>query len=271
MLIMERFDDLKFTNRNVIIGKNVSIGKNVRIGDNTIIYDNVRIGDNTIICNDCVLGEPLCAYYYNTKYDNPELIIGANSLIRSHSIIYAGSSLGDNLQTGHRVTIRENAIVGYNCQFGSYNDIQGECEIGDYVRCQSYVNIGQHSKIGNYVFIFPYVVLTNDPTPPSLVQKGVEIGDFSVIASATVMLPGAILGKHCLTAANSSVGGNYEDYSFIVGSPAKRVCDIRKAPLFNEITKKRHYPWPFNFSRNMPWDNVGYEKWIENQNSNKLI
>lgn len=262
---MARYDNIKFTGRNIVIGKNVTIGENVRIGDNTIIYDNVEIGNDTVICNDCVLGEPLNDYYNNSQYENPVLRIGSNCLIRSHTIIYAGSVLGDNLQTGHRVTIRENALVGNNCQFGSYNDIQGHCKIGNYVRCQSYVNIGQLSDIGNYVFIYPYVVLTNDPTPPSMVEKGVKIGDYSVITSATIMLPGAELGKHCMTSANSTVGGSFEDYSFIVGSPAKRVCDIRKAPLFNEHTKKRHYPWPNNFSRNMPWDKIGYEKWKEDQ------
>ena len=248
MSTMERFDLMKFTGRNIHIGRNVILGKNVRIGDNTVIYDNVVIGDNTIISNDCVLGEPLNDYYYDPSYENPQLVIGAESLIRSHAIFYAGSVFGDNLQTGHRVTVRD--------------EIQGECRIGNYVRCQSFVNIGQHSDIDDFVFIFPYVVLTNDPTPPSMVQKGVTLGQYSVITTATTMLPGATLGKHCLTAANSTVGGIFDDYSFIGGNPATTICDVRKAPLFNEITKKRHYPWPENFSRNMPWDGIGYKEWL---------
>ena len=101
---------MKFNDKNITIGKNVILGENVKIGDNTIIYDNVIIGDNTIICNDCVLGEPLNDYYHSEDYQNPQLLIGKNSLIRSHCIIYAGSTLGDNLQTGHRVTIREKTI-----------------------------------------------------------------------------------------------------------------------------------------------------------------
>ena len=143
---------MKFNNKNITIGENVILGKNVKIGDNTIIYDNVRIGDDTIICNDCVIGEPLNAYYHATEYENPLLVIGNNTLIRSHTIIYAGSTFGDNLQTGHRVTIRENTIAGCNCAFGSYTDIQGECKIGNYVRLHSLVNIGQGSEIGDFVF-----------------------------------------------------------------------------------------------------------------------
>lgn len=254
---------MKFNDKNITIGKNVILGENVKIGDNTIIYDNVIIGDNTIICNDCVLGEPLNDYYHSEDYQNPQLLIGKNSLIRSHTIIYAGSTFGDNLQTGHRVTIRENTTAGYNCSFGSYTDIQGECKIGNYVRLHSLVNIGQGSEIGDFVFISPYTVLTNDPTPPSDTVAGVKIGDYSQITASCVMLPGASIGAHCMVAAHSTVGGEFEDYSFIGGSPAKKLCDIRKAPIFNQITKKRQYPWPYNFSRNMPWDGIGYDEWIK--------
>lgn len=256
---------MKFNNKNISLGKNVTIGKNVRIGDNTIIYDNVIIGDNTIICNDCVLGEPLNDYYYNEEYENPSLVIGADSLIRSHTIFYAGSVFGDHLQTGHRVTVREHTIAGCHCSFGSSTDIQGECKIGNYVRLHSLVNIGQGSEIGDFVFISPYTVLTNDPTPPSDTIAGVKIGNYSQITASCVMLPGAVVGEHCMVAAHSTVGGIFEDFSFIAGAPAKRLCDIRKAPIFNENTQKRQYPWPYHFSRNMPWDGIGYDKWITEQ------
>lgn len=255
---------MKFNGRNIVIGTNVKMGDNVRIGDNTVIYDNVTIGDNTIICNDCIIGEPTNSYYFNEKYENEPLLIGENSLIRSHSIFYSGSAFGSNLQTGHRVTVREHTEMGHHCQIGSYGDIQGTCSIGNYVRMQSYVNVGQFSKIGDFVFLYPFVVLTNDPTPPSDTEMGVRIGDYSVVTTGTIMLPGSVLGKHCLTSANSAVGGIYEDYSFISGNPSKRICDIRKAPFFNVQTGRRHYPWPNNFSRNMPWNGMNYEEWLKN-------
>ena len=248
---------MKFNNNNI------KIGKNVKIGDNTTIYDNVTIGDNTTVCNDCVLGEPLYGYYKDDNYENPELVIGPNSLIRSHCIFYAGSSFGENLQTGHRATMREHTVVGNNCSIGSYCDIQGECTIGSYVRMHSYVNVGQGSEIEDFVFISPYTVLTNDPTPPSEVLAGVKIGKYSQVTTSCVLLPGAVIGRNCLVAAHSTVGGTFEDFSLISGSPAKRVCDVRKAPFFNLITNKRQYPWQRNFERNMPWAGIGFDKWCE--------
>lgn len=252
---------MKFNNRNVYISPKAKIGYNVKIGDNTIIYDNVIIGDNTIICNDCVLGEPLNEYYHNDKYHNPVLEIGANSLIRSHCIFYAGSKIGDGLTTGHHVTVRENTIAGINCQFGTNCDIQGSCRLGNYVKMQSSVIVGQGSLIGNYVFLYPYVVLTNDPTPPSNTLAGVSIDDFSVITTGTIVLPDTQIGKHSLVAANSAVSGHFTDDSFIAGNPARCVSKLSKTPFFDWETHKRHYPWPKNFKRGMPWNEIGFDKW----------
>ncbi|WP_407403367.1 DapH/DapD/GlmU-related protein [Chryseobacterium sp.] len=250
---------MKFNNRNVYISPKARIGQNVKIGDNTTIYDNVIIGDNSIIANDCIIGEPLHDYYHNENYDNPETIIGENAMIRSHTIIYANSTFGKNFSTGHRVTIREHSKFGDNCRLGTVTDIQGYVEFGNNCWLHSNVHIGQKSKIGNFVFIYPYVVLTNDPTPPSDICIGATIGDFSQIAVGTVLLPATKIGKHCLVGAQSLVGGEYEDYSLIIGNPGKRIKDVRD--MKNRETGISHYPWPYNFDRGMPWIEEGFEKW----------
>lgn len=252
---------MKFNKKNITISNSAIIGENVKIGDNCIIYDHVVIGDNTTIANDCVIGEPLHDYYFDTSYTNPKTIIGANSFIRSHSIIYANSEFGENFSTGHRVTIRENSKFGKNCRVGTLSDIQGFVEFGDYCWLHSNVHIGQKSIIGNFVFIYPYVVFTNDPTPPSNICIGPTIGDFSQIAVGTVLLPGTKIGKHCLVGAQSLVGGDHEDYQLIVGNPAKSIKDVRTLKSKEKDNIGSHYPWPYHFSRGMPWEIDGFEKW----------
>lgn len=44
-----------------------------------------------------------------------------------------------------------------------------------------------------------------------------------MIGMNSVILPGAILEKHCVVGANSVVSGVFDDYSVIVGTPAKVV------------------------------------------------
>lgn len=250
---------MKFNNRNVCISPKAKIGNNVKIGDNTVIYDNVVIGDNSIIANDCIIGEPLNDYYFKEDYQNPETIIGEGALIRSHTIIYSGSVFGKNFSTGHRVTVREKSLFGDNCRLGTVTDIQGYVTFGNNCWLHSNVHIGQQSKIGNFVFIYPYVVLTNDPTPPSNICIGATIGDFSQIAVGTVLLPKTKIGKHSLVGAQSLVGGSYDDYALIAGNPGKFIKDIRE--LKSKETGESHYPWTYNFDRGMPWEKIGFEKW----------
>ena len=254
----------KFSGSGVCVSPLAKIGKNVKIGDRTIIYDNVEIGDNTIVCNDCVIGEPLNAYYNESNcYENPKTVIGSDSLIRSHTIIYAGNTTGDHFQTGHRVTVRENTIFGSHCSLGTLDDIQGYSVFGDYCRLHSNVHIGLHSKLGDFVFVYPYVVFTNDPTPPSYICIGPTVGDFSQVATGSVLFPGIKIGKHCLIGACSSVTKDVEDYKLVVGVPAKPIKDVRE--IIDRETGKSHYPWPYRFDRNMPWQGVGYEQWIINK------
>lgn len=250
---------MKFNNRNVFISASATIGKNVKIGDNCSIYDHVVIKDNSIICNDCVIGEPLSGYYSEDGYTNPVTVIEPNALIRSHTIIYAGCNIGESFSCGHRVTIRENSKIGKFCRIGTVSDLQGNLEIGDYCWLHSNVHIGQQSKLGNFVFIYPYVVLTNDPTPPSNSCIGPSIGDYSQVAVFSVLLPGVKIGKHCLVGAGSIVGKDVADFQLVLGSPAKPIKDVRE--IKSRETGESHYPWPYRFDRGMPWQDKDFDTW----------
>lgn len=258
---------MKFNNRNVFVDKTAVIGLNVKIGDNTIIYPNVSIGDNTIICNDCVIGEPPSTYYKDTdNYVNPPTIINANSLIRSHCIIYAGSEFGEGLITGHRATVREKAQFGKNCLISTLVDVQGNCEVGNYSRLYSNVHVSELTKLGDYVFIFPFTIFTNDPQPASDNLLGSIVGDFSIITVHCSVLPGVKVGSNCLVGANSVVSRDLEDYSFAIGSPAKKKLDIREISS-KENPEQKYYPWPNHFERGMPWEGIGFNQWnILNKN-----
>jgi acetyltransferase-like isoleucine patch superfamily enzyme len=244
---------MKFNCRNISISTSAKIGKNVRIGDGTVIYDNVTIGDNSVIANDCVLGEPLVGYYTDSDYVNPLLIIGENALIRSHTIIYAGSTIGHDFSTGHRVTIREKSSIGNHCRIGTGSDLQGFLEMGDHCQLHSSVHLCQHSRLGNFVFIYPNVVLANDRLPPTEIVAGPEVEDYVQIGIQSSLIGNIRIGANSLVGAQTTATKDFEPFSFILGSPAYRKSDVRElldengAPL---------YPWKDRFSRGMPWKNM---------------
>lgn len=237
-----------------IIQEGAVLGRGVEVGAFTIIGSNCVIGDNSKVENHCELG--LQAGYS----ENDKLYIGADSLVRSHSIFYLGSSFGDGLVTGHRVTVREKTTAGVNLQIGTLTDIQGHCEIGDYVRMHSNVHIGNHSVIGDFVWIFPYVVLTNDPHPPSDVQQGVTVDDYAAIATMTVILPGAHIKEGVLVGAHSSLKGSTDKGYVYAGSPAKKICPTSEITL-QDGSGKSAYPWTEHFHRGYPSEVVS--KWLE--------
>lgn len=228
-----------------LVSKKAKIGDNVTVGAYSIIHENVEIGDNTEIGSHCEIGVP------SALSDGAPLVIGKSSLIRSHSVFYEGSVFGDKLATGHRVTVREKTIAGEGFQIGTLSDIQGHCEIGDYVKFHSNVHIGQHSKIGNYVWIFPYVVLTNDPHPPSNVMMGVTIEDYVAIATMSIILPGVTVKSGALVGAHSSVNRTVEPDTVVAGSPAKFICNTVDIKL-KDGSGEKAYPWRRHFHRGYP-------------------
>ncbi|WP_419393376.1 hypothetical protein [Cytobacillus praedii] len=241
------------------VDSNAVIGKNVDIGIGTIIYGNVEIGDNTVIGPYSIIGEPVAEAYINKEYISRKTIIGKNSIIRSHSILYEDVVIGENFQSGHRITIREKTQIGKNCSIGTLCDLQGDLQIGDYVRLHSNVHVSQKSVIENYVWIYPYVVLTNDPYPPIGELKGVTIKQYAQIATSSVILPGVIVGENSLIGAYTLVRKNVLPERVIVGVPGKDMCSVRE--LLND-KKERIYPW-----REYLKDFRGYP-WQLNQTSN---
>lgn len=228
-----------------IISSGAKIGDNVKIGQFTTVYDHVVILDNVVIEGYCEIGVS------NDLSNGKEIVIGEGSHIRSHSVFYEGSTFGEGLVTGHRVTVREKTIAGKNLQIGTLSDIQGHCEIGDFVRFHSNVHVGQKSIIGDFVWIFPYVVLTNDPHPPSNTLLGVTIKDYSVIATMSVILPGVTIEKGCFVGAHSVANKDTEANMLYCGSPAKKLCKTSEIML-KDGTGRPAYPWNSHFKRGYP-------------------
>jgi acetyltransferase-like isoleucine patch superfamily enzyme len=249
---------------NVIIGNNVIIEDNCYIDYGVIIRDNVHIKKGSFIGSRCILGEYLIDFYSDKINKVHPLIIGENALIRSDTIIYGDTTIGTNFQTGHRVTIRESSDLGNNVRIGTSSDIQKECTIGDYVSLHSNVFVGEKSIIKDFVWIFPHVVLTNDPTPPSETLLEVTVEDYAAIAAGSIILPGVNIGESSLVGAGSVVTKNVEKETVVAGNPAKKICLTRD--IRSKLTGQQIYPWKYTFTRGMPWEKLGYDQWLRSEN-----
>ena len=220
-----------------------------------LVYPNVEFGDNVYVGPYCIVGEPTFGYYKNAEnHEFKKTIIGSNAILRANSIIYEGCQIGENFQTGHHVTIREDSIIGKNCSVGTLGDIQGKVKIGDFVRLHSNVHIGQFTEIGNYVWMFPYSITTNDLYPPMDRLTGCKIGDYSLITTGAILLPGVVIGENCMVAAGAVVSKNVEDGKVVMGVPARERGYIED--ILDE-NGNHIYPWPqyLEEDRGYPWQN----------------
>ena len=236
-----------------IISPRSVLGRDVSVGAFSIIHENVQFGDGCTIGSHCEIG------YSTALTGGRPFVIGRGANIRSHSVFYEGSEFGSGLVTGHRVTVREGTQAGIGFQIGTLGDIQGNCRIGDYVRLHSNVHIGQHSTIGDFVWIFPYVVLTNDPHPPSEIMRGVTLRDYVAVATMAVILPGVEVGEGALVGAHSSVARDVDPDTVVAGVPAKFICRASDI-LLKDGSGQPAYPWRRHFRRGYPEEAVA--RWL---------
>ena len=157
--------------------------------------------------------------------------IGKNPVIREPIVIYPGNVIGDNFQTGHFVSIREDNTIGNNVSIGSHSNVEHHIIIEDNVRIHSNCFIPEYSTLKHDCWIGPNVVLTNAKYPQSINVKneliGPTIGIFAKIGANSTILPGVKIGKHALIGAGTLVNKDVPDYAVVVGNPGKIIGDIR--------------------------------------------
>jgi hypothetical protein len=57
--------------------------------------------------------------------------------------------------------------------------------------------------------------------------RPVFIGEQSLIGAGAIILPGSNIGKYCIIGSGAVVKGKIEDYSIMIGNPAKKIGDTR--------------------------------------------
>lgn len=249
-----------------IVEAGATVGDGCRIDYGVIIRAGVTLGDNSFVGAYSVLGELGYQDIKSGRGNTQPLAIGAGATIRSHSIVYGGTEVGEVFQTGHHATIRENVAIGHHCSVGTFSDIQNNCKLGNYVRLHSNVFLGQECVIKNYAWLFPHVVLTNDKTPPSDHLEGVCVEEFACVCAGAILLPGVKIGRDALVGAGATVTKNVGDGRIVVGSPAR---DAGQVADICDYTGKPHYPWRYKFNSGMPWEKMGYEAWAAANELNK--
>jgi len=213
----------------------VKLSNNVWICFNTIIFGPVEIGEGTYIGPNCIIGYPergTLKAEIKREYEKDSLeritVIGKNCIIRSGCIIYSNVKIGDEVEFGHNVLVRENVEIGDRSLIGTNSIIDGYCKLGKNVSIQTNAYICAYSKIEDYVFLGPCSVLLNDKYAAQketkligpTIKRGASIG-----GNATIM-PGVTIGEGALIGALSLVTKDVPPKSIYAGIPAKKLRNV---------------------------------------------
>ncbi|TLD84585.1 N-acetyltransferase [Helicobacter sp. MIT 11-5569] len=151
-----------------------------------------------------------------------------------------GAQIGAETKIWQNAQIREFAHIGQKCIISKDVYIAENVQIGDRCKIQNGVSVFQGVTLENDVFVGPNASFTNDKVPrafnenweivPTLIKEGASIG-----ANATIVC-GITIGKYAMVAAGSVVTKNVEDYSLVMGNPARHYSYIDK--MGNKVETK---------------------------------
>jgi len=150
------------------------------------------------------------------------LVLGDDSTVRSGSVLYAGTTIGRHLETGHNVVIREQNIIGDGLNVWNNTVIDYGCTIGNNVRIHSNCYIAQFTTIEDDVFIAPGVCVANDPHQVcTLCMRGPTLKKGCRIGVNVTLLPHVVVGEGAVIGAGSVVTRDVPPAMLAFGNPAR--------------------------------------------------
>ncbi len=167
----------------------------------------------------------LIGYRTGRKIADYALHLGTHAQLRSGTVIYGGSTIGDHFQSGHNVVIREQNTLGDFVQIWNNTTIDYGCTIGNHVKIHTNCYIAQYTTMEDDVFLAPGVTIANDIHPgcaysaecmrgPTL-KRGVQIG-----VNVTIT-PYVTIGEYSVIGSGAVVTKDVPPYSLVVGNPGR--------------------------------------------------
>lgn len=162
--------------------------------------------------------------YVTDRSVNQELFIGRDARLRSGTVVYAGSRIGEGFETGHHVVVREQCEIGDDVSVWSNSVVDYGCRVGDGVKIHANCYVAQYTEIGQGAFLAPGVTVANDLYPgredSREVMSGPSIGAGAQIGVNVTLLPFVRVGEGCLVGAGAVVTRDLPPGTVAFGNPA---------------------------------------------------
>ncbi|HKP51704.1 MAG TPA: DapH/DapD/GlmU-related protein [Chloroflexia bacterium] len=218
-----------------VIRKGVSIGDNVVIHPHVVIQEGVTIGDGVEIFPGAYIGkEPKGAgALARQPVFERRVVIGRNTSIGPHSVIYYDVEIGEQTLIGDGASIREKCRIGSWSVIGRHVTLNYVVTVGDHTKIMDHSWMAGNMSAGNNVFISGGVLTTNDNTLglegySDEKMIGPTIEDGAMIGVGALLLPGVIIGKGAIVGAGAVVTNDIAPDTLVMGVPARFVRKIER-------------------------------------------
>ena len=209
--------------RSIEVGPRCSVGAYAVIFGGTVLLENARVEEHALI------GAPERGYAVGQTYPGAggSTVIGAEAVVRSGAVIYAGVEVGDGTVVGHHTLLRSFVTVGPSSQLGHHLTVERASRIGSRVRCSPGSHITSSCVLYDRVFLGAGVRTVNDreliwrdlDRKPELVPPRFERG--ARVGSGSVILAGVTVGEDALVGAGSVVTRDIPAGALAYGVPAR--------------------------------------------------
>ena len=191
----------------------------------------------------------LVGYRPGRNISDLSLRLGPRARLRSGTVLYAGSTIGADFQTGHNVVVREQNMLGDHVQIWNNTTIDYGCRIGNHVKIHTNCYIAQYTILEDDVFLAPGVTIANDLHPgcafssecmrgPTL-KRGVQVG-----VNVTI-LPLVTIGEYSVIGSGAVVTQDIPPHSLVVGNPGRVIKQIEAITCATGVAPAGHSYRPY--------------------------
>jgi acetyltransferase-like isoleucine patch superfamily enzyme len=181
-----------------------------------VLHDGVTVGQRCVVQDAAVLGKPSLGSDGAAR----PLLLEPGAAVCAHSVVFAGTRIGQGAIVGDQALVREGVEVGAGSVIGRGSTVSRGVRIGERARIQTNVWLSAGTVVEDDVFVGPGVATAGEEPQGATLERACRIGGGAVLVGAVRV------GAEAFVAAGAVVEADVPARAVVMGSPATVVREV---------------------------------------------